>query len=161
MCALVTGVQTCALPISAVDASPAAGVRPPVTPEMAARQAAIDTLVLLPVLSWFILDATQLAVVVLIIVVTVLRQHDREQGQRAALGLIVGHLIGGIAAAVAYNLALAGHSFLFFVDVLLAASLAFAGRIVTAGERAPGYAIALATFELGRASSRERVCQYV
>src|SRR3546814_18701360 len=64
------------------------------------------------------------------------------------LGLIVGNLIGGIAAAVAYNLALAGHSFLFFVTVLLAASLAFAGRIVTAGDRAPVYAIALATFVL-------------
>src|SRR3546814_9361167 len=125
MCALVTGVQTCALPISAVDASPAAGVRPPVTPEMAARQAAIDTLVLLPVLSWFILDATQIAVVVLIIVVTVLRQHDREQGQRAALGLIVGNLIGGIAAALAYNPALAGHPFLFFVPVLLPAATPF------------------------------------
>src|SRR3546814_12105567 len=94
---------------AAVDASPAAGVRPPVTPEMAARQAAIDTLVLLPVLSWFILDATQIAVVVLIIVVTVLRQHDREQGQRAALGLIVGNPIGGDAAALAYNLSSAGH----------------------------------------------------
>src|SRR3546814_8529909 len=91
------------------------------------------------------------------------------------LGLIVGNLIGGIAAAVAYNLALAGHSFLFFVTVLLAASLAFAGRIVTAGDRAPVYAIALATFvlllglglsplpggKIGRASCRERVCQYV
>src|SRR3546814_6681117 len=45
---------------AAADASSAAGVRPPVPPVMAARQAAIDTLVLLPVLSWFILDATQL-----------------------------------------------------------------------------------------------------
>src|SRR3546814_17195126 len=53
-----------------------------------------------------------------------------------------------MAAAAADILALAGHSFLCFVTVLLAASLAFAGRIVTAGDRAPVYAIALATFIL-------------
>src|SRR3546814_5345969 len=120
---------------AAADASSAAGVRPPVTPEMAARQAAIEPLVLLPVVSWFILDATQIAVVVLIIVVTVLRQHDREQGQRAALGLLFGNLIGRVAAAVASNLALAGPSFLLFVAVLLAARLTFSGRYLTAGPR--------------------------
>ena len=133
---------------TAADASPAAGAGPPTAPTMAARQALIDTLVLVPVLSWFILDATEIAVVVLIVIVTVLRQHDREQGQQAALGLVFGNLIGGIAAAIAYNLALLGHSFLFFVAVLLAACLGFAGRIVTAGDRAPVYAIALATFIL-------------
>src|SRR3546814_20739010 len=141
MCALVTGVQTCALPISAVDASPAAGVRPPVTPEMAARQAAIDTLVLLPVLSSVILDATQIAVVVLIIVVTVLRQHDREQGQRAALGLIFGNLIGGNAAAVVYTPARPGHSFLLFFPVLLSPRLTFSFLTVAAADRAPVNAI--------------------
>jgi hypothetical protein len=133
---------------TADDASPATDVRPPATPPTAARQALIDTLVLLPVLTWYILDATEVAVVVLIVIVTLLRQHVRAQGQRAALGLVFGNLIGGIAAAIAYNLALLGHSFLFFVTVLLAANLAFAGRIVTSGDRAPVYAIALATFIL-------------
>ena len=37
---------------------------------------------------------------------------------------------------------------LFFVAVCLAASLIFAGRIVTAGDRAPLYAVAFATFIL-------------
>lgn len=133
---------------TADDPSPARGAAPPAAPATAARQAAVDTLVLLPVLTWFILDATQIAVVVLIVIVTLLRQHDREGGQRAALGLVFGNLIGGVAAAIAYNLALVGHSFLFFVTVVLAASLAFAGRIVTAGDRAPLYAVALATFIL-------------
>lgn len=133
---------------TANDTSPATGAGPPAAPATAARQALVDTLVLVPVLTWFILDATQIAVVVLIVIVTLLRQHGREQGQRAALGLVFGNLIGGIAAAIVYDLVLLGHSFLFFVTVLLAASLAFAGRIVTAGDRAPVYAIALATFIL-------------
>ena len=108
----------------------------------------LDTLVLLPVLTWYILDATQVAVVVLIIIVTLLRQHDPKQGQRAALGLILGNLIGGIAAAIVYNLVLLSNTLLFFITVCLAASLIFAGRIVTAGDRAPIYAIAFATFIL-------------
>lgn len=139
-----------AFPASAATAgaSPTPDAGPPFGPTTAARQALLDTLVLLPVLSWFILDATELAVVVLIVIVTILRQTDPAQGQRAALGLVFGNFVGGIAAAIVYNLALLGHSFLFFVVVLLAASLGFAGRIVTAGNRAPVYAIALATFIL-------------
>ena len=115
---------------------------------MAARHALLDTLVLLPVLIWYILDATQVAVVVLIMIVTLLRQHDPKQGQRAALGLILGNLIGGITAATVYNILLLNNTLLFFIPVCLAASLIFAGRIVTAGDRAPIYAIAFATFVL-------------
>jgi hypothetical protein len=117
-------------------------------PAIAARHALLDTLILFPVLAWFILDASQVSVVVLIVIVTLLRQHDREQGHRAALGLILGNLIGGIAAAVVYELVLMGHSLLFFIAACLATSLIFAGRIVTAGDRAPVYAIAFATFIL-------------
>ena len=115
---------------------------------MAARHALLDTLVLLPVLTWYILDATQVAVVMLIIILTLLRQHDPKRGQRVALGLIFGNLIGGIAAAIAYNLVLLSNTLLFFITVCLAASLIFAGRIVTAGDRAPIYAVAFTTFIL-------------
>ena len=125
-------------------AAPATGASGP-APPMAARDALLNTLVLLPVLIWFILDATEVAVVVLIVIVTLLRQHDPQRGQRAAVGLILGNLIGGIAAAIAYNLVLLSNTFLFFVAVCLAASLMFAGRLATAGDRAPIYAVAFAT----------------
>jgi len=117
-------------------------------PAVAARQALINTLILLPVLTWYILEASQVAVVVLIVIVTLLRQTDRQKGQGAALGLILGNVIGGVAAAFAYNLVLLGHTFLFFVTVCLAVSLMFAGRIATAGDRAPVFVIALGTFIL-------------
>ena len=130
------------------DATPAAIAARPAEPAVAARHALFDTLILLPVLTWYILDATQVAVVVLIIIVTLLRQLDSRQGQRAALGLILGNLIGGIAAAIVYNVVLLNNTLLFFITVCLAASLIFAGRIVTAGDRAPIYAIAFATFIL-------------
>ena len=133
---------------SATNPPPGAGVGPRATAATAAREAWLDTLILLPVLAWFVLDATEVAVVVLIVMVSMLRQLDQHGGRRVALALIFGNLIGGIAAAVIYNLAILGHSFAFFVTLLMAASLGFAGRIVTAGDRAPVYAIALGTFIL-------------
>jgi hypothetical protein len=133
---------------AAADATPAAGATSPAEPAIAARHALLDTLVLLPVLAWFILDATQVAVVVLIVIVTLLRQSHPKQGQRAALGLILGNLIGGIAAAIVYNLVLLCNTLLFFIAASLADSPIFAGRIVKASERAPIYAIAFSTFIL-------------
>ena len=117
-------------------------------PVAAARYALLDTLVLMPLLIWFILNATEAAIVVLIVVVTLLRQTDRQQGKSAALGLILGNLIAGVAAGIAYNVILLGNTLPFFVTVCLAATLMFAGRIATAGNRAPVYVVALGTFVL-------------
>ena len=117
-------------------------------PVAAARYALLDTLILIPLLAWFILNATEAAIVVLIVVVTLLRQTDRQQGKSAALGLIVGNFIAGVAAGIAYNMILLGNTLPFFVTVCLAATLMFAGRIATAGSRAPVYIVALGTFVL-------------
>ena len=118
------------------------------SPVAAARYALLDTLILMPLLTWFILNATEAAIVVLIVVVTLLRQTDRQQGKSAALGLILGNLVAGVAAGVAYNVILLGNTLPFFVTVCLAATLIFAGRIATAGNRAPVYVVALGTFVL-------------
>lgn len=146
---LTVWVAFAAFPGDATDiAAPASGKPGRIDRIAAARAALLNTLVLLPVLIGFVLVATELAVVVLIVIVTLLRQHDPGQGQRAALGLVLGNLIGGLAAAAVYNLVLLNGTFSFFVAVCLAATLGFAGRIATAGQRAPIYVIALATFIL-------------
>ncbi|GJE30903.1 hypothetical protein LDDCCGHA_1073 [Methylobacterium oxalidis] len=147
---LTTWAAFAAFPGDATDSGPqaSAGASDAPGPPEAAREALLNTLVLLPVLTEFVLVASELAVVVLIVIVNLLRQHDPEQGQRAALGLIVGNLIGGSAAAAVYNLVLLNETFPFFLAVCLAATLAFAGRIATAGQRAPIYVIALSTFIL-------------
>lgn len=146
---LTVWVAFAAFPETGTDTSAQASGKPGRTDQPAAARAALlNTLVLLPVLAGFVLVATELAVVVLIVIVTLLRQHDAVQGQRAALGLILGNLIGGLAAALVYDLVLLNETFPFFVTVLLASTLAFAGRIAVAGQRAPIYVIALATFIL-------------
>jgi len=113
---------------------------------MAARIAFRNTLIVMPVLIWYLFDDTQVAVVMLIVIVTVIRQHAPSQGQQAAVGLIVGNLVGGLAAALAFALVEINDTLVFFTIVCLGASLMFAGRIVTAGARAPLYGIAFSTF---------------
>ena len=117
-------------------------------PVAAARYALLDTIILMPLLVFFILNATEAAIVVLIVVVTLLRQPDRQQGKSAAFGLILGNLIAGVAAGIISNVILLGNTLPFFVTVCLAATLVFAGRIATAGSRAPVYVVALGTFVL-------------
>lgn len=120
---------------------------PPSLPaRVAARYALHNMLILMPVLIWYLVDEEQVAIVLLIVIVNVIRLHDPGQGQRAAIGLIVGNLIGGFAAALAYALIQAHDTLPFFVIVCLAASLLFAGRIVTAGPHAPLYTIAFTAF---------------
>ena len=131
--------------------SPVPLAKIPPEPGTAERQALLHTLVLLPAIVWFLLDASKtvdMAIVMLIVVVTLLRQTDARQGQRAGLGLIVGNAIGGIAAVIAYSLVLINGTFLFFIFACLAMSLLFAGQIATSGNRAPLYVIAYATFIL-------------
>jgi uncharacterized membrane protein YccC len=115
---------------------------------VAARYALHDTLILMPVLIWYLV-ANRTAVVFLIVVVTVIRLHGPHgpgQGKQAAIALILGNLIGGLGAGLAYVLVQANGAIVFFAIVCLAASLMFAGRIVTAGARAPVYVTAFASF---------------
>jgi hypothetical protein len=112
----------------------------------AAWTALRNTLIVMPVLIWYLSDDTQVAVVMLVVIVTVIRQYDPLQGQRAATGLVIGNLIGGFAAGIAYALIRIEDTIAFFAIVCLGASLLFAGRIVTGGPRAPIYLIAFSTF---------------
>jgi hypothetical protein len=124
------------------------GVPASMEPSGAARAAFRNTLILLPVLTWFVLDATQTAVVSLITIVTILRQDDPRQGGIVASLLLLGNLVGGLAATLAYNLVLLSNTLMFFILVCLTASLLFAGRIVLGSRYTPILAVAFATFIL-------------
>lgn len=128
--------------------APVASVQELHSPTAAAVLALLKTLILMPVLAWFVLDASQTAIVVLIMIVTILRLVDPQLGWRTAFGLIVANLIGGVTATVVYNLVKISDSIVTLAVVILCISLVFAGRIVTARENAPIFAIAFAAFIL-------------
>lgn len=146
---LVVWAAYAAFPAPAGAARASAGSkRPAQAPPDAVRNALLDTLALLPALAWFLLDASEVAVVVLIVCLTLLRAHQEDFGLRVAAGVIVANLMGGIAAAIVYGLVSVVGTLTFFLTACLAACLVFAGRIVTAGDLEQVYLLALVTFLL-------------
>jgi hypothetical protein len=123
----------------------------PPEPGTVARQALLRTFVMMPPITWYVLQASQNlsnGKTFLISLIVLMRSADARQGQRAALNRVVGTAIGGVAAVIVYNLLLTNTTFLFFICVYLATSLLFAGQIVSSGDRAPLYILAFWTFIL-------------
>jgi hypothetical protein len=110
-----------------------------------ARIALGNTLILLTLFVSFLLQGNELSTVVLITVIMILRQPIAA-GPRAALGLLLGNVLGGLAALVVYNLVTAFPSLVFLLLLTLLVALLFAARIVTAGAAAPVYVVALTSF---------------
>jgi hypothetical protein len=79
-------------------------------------------------------------------VLTILRQAEYGMGRRMAFGLLLGNLIGGLAASIGYAVLSLFPDFATLVLVLLAAGLFFGGRIAIAGPRAPVFVVALIVF---------------
>lgn len=134
-------------PVACVEETPAVPLHQ-AGPADAAALALVKTLILMPILAWFVVDASQTAIVVLIMIITVLRIADPELGWQAAAGQIVANLLGGVAATLAYNIVRLGDSVIAMTLIILCFSLFFAGRIVTARENAPIFAIGFAAFIL-------------
>jgi len=133
-------VMFAAFPAPAAAAS-AASRADPASP----GKALLNTLLLLPVLLTFMVSGST-TFVVLIVIVSVLRLGDRATAHRAALGLLLGNILGGIVATVAYNIVIVQPGVIFFVLVVLLVALTFGGRIAAGGPQAPIFLLALVTF---------------
>lgn len=117
-----------------------------------ARLALLKTLIVLPVVILFLFYNSATALVVLVITITIVRQQDVAQGYKSALGLLLGNIIGGIAATIAYGLLKAYPTLLFLVLLTFLTGLWFGGWIAMAGPRAPLFAVGLTTMVILLAS---------
>jgi hypothetical protein len=111
------------------------------------RTALVNTILLLPVLLLH-LASGQTTVVVLIVIMSIIRLGDRSTAHLAALGLLLGNVLGGIVATVAYGLVTLQTSMVFFLLIVLLVGLAFGARIAAGDEKAPVFVISLVTFVL-------------
>ena len=127
--------------------APAPGDADPLPGEVA-RTALVDTAVLLPVLLFAMTFEVPAALVIILTVTAVLSQRNIAGGRRVALGLLLGNLMGGITAVVAYQLLTAVPTPGFLAALLLFISLVHARLIVDAGALAPVFTTALVTFVL-------------
>jgi len=119
-------------------ARPAAGA--------AAHLAFMSTLIALPVEMKLVAAPEQVSIVTVMIVINVLRACMRGTGNIAALALIFGNLVGGLAAALVYQLIAMCSSIVILLLAALLVALWFGARITGGTAAAPAYIVGLVTF---------------
>jgi Protein of unknown function (DUF2955)/Fusaric acid resistance protein-like len=111
----------------------------------AAPLALANTAVLMSLVIYFMLTPSPVSIVLVLTVISILRQPADLSGGTAA-GLILGNLVGGLAATVAYLLVTLLPSPAFLLLVVLLVGLILGDRIARGGESASIYTVALMTF---------------
>jgi hypothetical protein len=104
-----------------------------------------NTAVLISLVIYFMLTVSPVSIVVVLTVISILRQ-PAELGGGTAVGLILGNLVGGLAATIAYLLVTLFPSPAFLLLVALLVGLVLGDRIARGGESAPIYTVGLMTF---------------
>jgi hypothetical protein len=104
-----------------------------------------NTAVLMSVVIYFMLTQSTVSIVMVLTVISILRQPTRLGGG-TSVGLILGNLAGGLAATAAYLLVTLRPSLICLLLVALLVGLVFAERIARGGKWAPVYVVGLMTF---------------
>jgi DUF2955 family protein len=104
-----------------------------------------NTAVLMSVVIYFMLASSSVSIVMVLTVISILRQ-PASLGGGTGVGLIIGNLAGGLAAIAAYLLVTLLPSPAFLLLVVLLVGLVFAERIVRGGKWGPIYVVGLMTF---------------
>ena len=104
-----------------------------------------NTAVLMSLVIYFMLTVSPVSIVAVLTVIGILRQ-PADLGGGTAIGLILGNLVGGLAATAAYLLVTLLPSPAFLLFVVLLVGLLFGDRIARGGELAPIYTVGLMTF---------------
>lgn len=132
---------------AAAPRAPAPGSAAAPPPAEVVRTALTDTAVLLPVLLLAMTFEVPAALVIVLTVTAILSQHNIAGGRQVALALLLGNLMGGITAVLAYQLLSAVPTPGFLTALLLLVSLLYARLIAgAAAALAPLFVTALITF---------------
>jgi len=122
------------------DAAPATGM--PVTEHGSAARTLAKVAIVLPAQIFYLAEPTALAFPALLGLVTFLTAQDPAAGRAQLLILLLGNLVGSVAAVAASAVLEVGPPLPALMLMTLLGSLEFAGWIMTAGRR-PGGAVAL------------------
>jgi hypothetical protein len=104
-----------------------------------------NAIVLMSLVIYFMLTVSPVSIVAILTVISILRQ-PADLGGGTAAGLILGNLVGGLAATAAYLLITLFPSPVFLLLVVLLIGLLFGDRIARGGKTAPIYTVGLMTF---------------
>ena len=143
---LVVWLLYAIFPIPQKETGASAGVAPPVSGPVTEHGGAARTLakvvIVLPAQVFYLAEPTALAFPALLGLVTFLSAHDPPAGRVQLVILLLGNLVGSVAAAAAAVVFEVGPPLPALTLMALLGSLGFAGWIVTAARR-PGSAVAL------------------
>jgi len=105
-----------------------------------------NTGVLMSLFIYFMGAGTPTSIIVIMVTAVTILQQSAVAGPGAALGLIVGNIVGGLAATIAYLLIslLPTPGFLFLIVLLF--GLTFGAKIAAGGRLAPVYSVGAVTF---------------
>jgi DUF2955 family protein len=119
----------------------------PVVREGAPVAAALaNTGVLMSLFVYFMGTGTPTSIIVIMVTAVTILQQSAVAGPGAAVGLIAGNIVGGLAATIAYLLISLLPSPAFLLLVVLCFGLAFGAKIAAGGRLAPIAAVGTATF---------------
>lgn len=135
---------TCWIMFAVFPAVPQPDSGPRIARQASAKAAFANTVVLLPLIVWCMIGG-RMSFVLLIVSIAIIRA-GRDGGPRAAMGLLLGNLLGGIAATIAYGVVVMQPSIVFFLLVVLLVGLTFGARIAAGDALAPLFGVALVTF---------------
>lgn len=125
---------------AATDASP-----PESNTEAAVGQALLATVVLMLPFIYFMFRPEEASIVILITCIGIMSQAPGLRG-RVVTGLLVGNVIGGVAASLAYGIVTLLPILVMLFLVTLLAGLILAGRLYAPTPLAPVFGVALPTF---------------
>jgi hypothetical protein len=108
------------------------------------KAAFANTAVLLPLVVWCMIGG-RMSFVLLIVSIAIIRA-GRDGGSRAAMGLLLGNFLGGLAATIAYGFVTVQPSMVFFLLVVLLVGLTFGVHIAAGDALTPLFGVALMTF---------------
>jgi hypothetical protein len=103
------------------------------------------TAILMPAMTHYLADDSETSIVVLITIVSLLSQRP-EMRQRAATGLLIGNLIGGVLASAVYFATVMAPSLAFLFLATLAVALVLTEASTRPTPSAAVFSIAMPTF---------------
>jgi uncharacterized membrane protein YccC len=107
-----------------------------------------STIVVLPLALLFMAMNWVSYALVLVFVAILAQQPDIATGVKSGLALVIGNTLGGVLAIAIYGLLIAWPEYLFFVLLMLLASLLFSAKIFSEDKYAKLYSMAYSTIVL-------------
>ena len=131
-----------AVTTSSAASAPATADRP--TPEQCATRAWLNTAVVFPVVAFYLVTGLT-SVLILVMIALLCMKPDMSSGYKAGIALIVGNVMGGVAAILMYEVLVMVPEYGYLILLTLLAALLFGGRLFSDSPKAPLFGMAFST----------------